>query len=232
MNMMHDSHAQTRPLIAITPDLLDRNGHETIRCTSAYARAIWDAGGHGVVVTPSTGSIAEMVSRFDGFVLSGGDDPCTESFGVPTHPKTTRVHPIRQSFETALLVELRDRDADKPVLGVCLGMQMMALVAGGALDQFMPESVSTHDEHWENTHEVSPVTGVDFPEGSVRSKHHQSVNNPGSMRVIAHAPDHVVEAIDDPSRGYYVGVQWHPERTADHVMGQGIFDSFVRACRS
>ena len=64
----------------------------------------------------------------------GGDDPRTEPFGEPTHPKATPVEPERQAFETALLEELQRRPG-APVLGVCLGMQMMALHAGGKLNQ-------------------------------------------------------------------------------------------------
>jgi putative glutamine amidotransferase len=231
MNQMSHSKQQSRPLIAISPDLLDRNGQETIRCTSAYSRAVHAAGGIGVVVPPIHETIPDLLARFDGFLFTGGDDPKTESFGVPTHPETTPVHPHRQKFETELLSHLQCNRPQAPVLGVCLGMQMMALVEGGSLDQFMPETTETHAEHWEQSHVVRAVSGAEFPEGIVRSKHHQAVAETGAMRTLATAHDGVIEAIDDPSRTYFVGVQWHPERTDDPKMGQQIFDRFVAVCK-
>jgi putative glutamine amidotransferase len=231
MNQMTHSQHQSRPLIAISPDLLDRNGHETVRCTSAYAKAIWSAGGLGVVVPPIVDSIPDLVSRFDGFVLSGGDDPVMEPFDTPSHPMTTPVHPARQQFETELLRYLQSKNPDTPVLGVCLGMQMMALLGGGSLDQYMPETTQTHEKHWENHHEVGPVDGVEFASGIVRSKHHQAVSDAGRLRTLACSSDGVIEAIEDPDRKFFVGVQWHPERTEDPVLGQAIFDRLVECCR-
>ncbi len=231
MKQMNTPSPHPRPLIAITPDLLDRNGHQTIRCTSAYGQKIWAAGGIGVVIEPCLGHLDEILDRFDGFVLSGGDDPKTEPFGVPTHPKTTAVHTVRQEFETRLLEALEQRRPNTPVLGVCLGMQMMALCSGGKLDQYMPDSLMTHDQHWENEHEILVASDAEFQSGMVRSKHHQAVSDPGSMRVLAHAPDGVIEAIENPQRGYYIGVQWHPERTADDRLGQWFFDRLVESCR-
>lgn len=229
MKQMPTPDSTNRPMIAISPDLLDRNGHETIRVTSAYARRIWDAGGLGLVVPSDIATIPELLARFDGFVLTGGDDPRTEPFGEPTHSQTTPVHPVRQGFETELLRALRSDAPDLPVLGVCLGMQMMALSSGGSLDQFMPETTATHAEHWEANHAVAGEHG--YPSGEVRSKHHQAVRDPGSMRIVSCAHDGVVEAIDDPSRKHFIGVQWHPERTDEHAMGQWYFDQLVAACR-
>lgn len=229
MKQMTTASSPIRPLIAISPDLLERNGHETIRVTSSYAQRVWEAGGLGIVIPSVISTIPDLLARFDGFVFTGGDDPKTEPFDEPTHPKTTPVHPIRQEFETELLSALRSDAPDHPVLGVCLGMQMMALTSGGALDQFMPETTPTHAEHWEANHAVLGEHG--YPSGEVRSKHHQAVRDAGSMRVVARAHDEIIEAIDDPSRKHFVGVQWHPERTDDHAMGQWYFDQLVEACR-
>lgn len=229
MKQMPAISSQTRPLIAISPDLLDRNGHETIRVTSANAQRVWDAGGLGVVVPPIVATIPDLLARFDGFVFTGGDDPKTEPFGTKTHPETTPVHPVRQHFETELLAALQSQAPERPVLGVCLGMQMMALTRGGSLDQYMPDTTPTHRDHWESNHTVAGEHG--YPSGKVRSKHHQAVSDPGSTRVVARAHDGVIEAIDDPSLPFFVGVQWHPERTDDPSMGQWFFDQLVQACR-
>jgi len=226
---MTHAESQSRPLIAISPDLLDRNGHQTVRVTSSYAQRVWDAGGVGVVVSPIIDTIPELLARFDGFVFTGGDDPMTEPFGEPTHPKTTPIHTDRQHFETELLRALNDEAPERPVLGVCLGMQMMALVSGGSLDQYMPDTTQSHRDHWECSHAVEGEHG--YPSGTVRSKHHQAVRETGTLRITARAPDGVIEAIDDPSRAFFVGVQWHPERTEDPATGRWYFERLVEACR-
>jgi putative glutamine amidotransferase len=190
------------------------------------------------------------VRRCDGFVLTGGDDPRTEPFGEPTHPQACLIHPLRQEYETELLRALLI--AGKPVLGICLGMQMMALVAGGRINQHMPDSVSTARDHRAEdaqrtgrdamhaivpdlgapacpaTRLLSAATGGSGPP-HVASRHHQAVSDPGSLRVIARAHDGVIEAVTDPSRPYYIGVQWHPERTEHPALGLDLFRALVQA---
>ncbi len=175
-----------------------------------------------------------LVARCDGVVLTGGDDPRTEPFGVPTHPKATPVHEARQAFDTALIHALL-RHPEVPTLGVCLGMQMMALVSGGELDQHMPETTPSADRHAGNAlHAVRGVDDAPVPiavRGEVVSHHRQAVRRAGSMRVIGVAEDGVVEAICRPDAVFFVGVQWHPERTSDPAVGRGVFERLVEHAR-
>jgi putative glutamine amidotransferase len=221
------------PLVAITTDLIDRNSLRTAISSTHYARRVHDAGGHPVLLPPIPGTEAACLDRFDAFIFTGGDDPRTEPFGVPSHPKITPVFDDRQEFETTLLRTLAQRRPDAPVLGVCLGMQMMALVAGGRLDQHMPETTPTHADHWDSDHTVRPVGSSGGPvrlaSGTVRSKHRQAVADPGSLRTCFAAPDNIIEGVVDPDRRWYLGVQWHPERTADPALGQALFDALVAA---
>ncbi|MEM7622374.1 MAG: gamma-glutamyl-gamma-aminobutyrate hydrolase family protein, partial [Planctomycetota bacterium] len=227
--------SRVKPLIAITSDLIVVNGVERVVAGRGYAAAIARAGGMPVVVPPDIDSVPELLSRFDGFIFTGGDDPVTEPFGEPTHPSAIRVHPLRQAFECALLAALTRSAPDKPVLGVCLGMQMMALVAGGSLDQHLPETTPTHAQHWEADHDVIDVNGCGM-NGTIRSKHRQAVRDPGSLAVACRAHDGVIEAIADAARRYYVGVQWHPERPTSGsgpevaAVGDGLFRQLVNAC--
>lgn len=222
------------PLIGITTDLAEHANGPRVFAYRTYVEAVRGAGGVPVLLPPGGADAAELVGRLDGFVLTGGDDPKTEPFGEPTDPRTTPVHADRQAFETALLRALEAARPDAPVLGVCLGMQMMALVAGGRLNQHMPETCPTHAEHWERDHAVEPeagfAAGAPVLRGVVRSRHRQAVAGPGGMDVIARAPDGVVEAIRDPGRRWYVGVQWHPERTGDYAVGAALFAALVGAC--
>ena len=119
-----------------------------------------------------------------------------------------------------------------PVLGICLGMQMMGLVAGGVLNQHLPETHPSHADHWEHTHEIRSNDESVLVSGMTYSKHRQAMQDTGSMQTLATAHDGVIEAIYDPSRRFYLGVQWHPERTENVPLGQRIIDQLVDAARS
>ncbi len=224
-----------RPVIGITCDIHEHPNGVRVFSYLTYARAIEEAGGTPIFLPPRAEHASAWVDLCDGFVLTGGDDPATEPFGMPTSPHAGPiVHPDRQHFETTLLTILHEQAPDIPVLGVCLGMQMMALMAGGLLDQDMRQSCPTHAQHWEADHEVQPVQGLSTVPvctlaGIVRSKHHQAVSDPGTMRIIATAPDGIIEAIDDPGRRFFVGVQWHPERTDANAVGVGVYRALVNA---
>ncbi len=222
------------PIVGVVCGLDEKNA----RTRRAYMHRVRTAGGTPILLAPPDAEHASLASEHaelcDAFVFTGGGDPDTSKFSVPTHPSANVEHPDRQAYETALLTHLADHAPDKPVLGVCLGMQMMTLVAGGSLDQHMPDTTPTHAEHMDDhTH---PIALIDphpvLSEGLVTSWHRQAVNNAGSLRVIARAPDKIIEAIDDPTRRFYLGVQWHPERTDNHPMGQAIFDALVAATRT
>lgn len=216
------------PLIAITSDLMVRNQRPTAFSTMTYTRSVLAAGGTPVILPPTPGHIDTLLDRFDAFILTGGDDPVTEPFGIPTHTAAVRVLPDRQQFETQLLQALSDRP-DIPVLGICLGMQMLALVAAGTLNQHLPDTHATHADHWEHTHDITSIDDSILASGRVYSKHRQAVSDPGTLRVTALAPDGIIEAIDDPARRHCLGVQWHPERTDTPALGQGLFDALVAA---
>jgi len=234
--------AERGPALSDMPDMSDRPPRIGITCDvdggrhqvrRAYADLVYRAGGMPLLVpfAPAGGpagadSAAEAcVDLFDGFILSGGDDPDTTAWGVPMHPEATPVDPDRQAFESALLRAL-DRRAEKAVLGVCLGMQMMALHAGGELDQFLADDLPTAGDHWgQKMHAVTGRLG----NGLVLSHHRQAMRDPGSLRVVATAGDGVIEAVDDLVRAFYLGVQWHPERTEDERLGAALVAQLVAA---
>lgn len=203
------------------------------RIRRAYADAVFNAGGLPLLLpVPREPDREQAVSGYldlcDGFVLTGGFDPVTEHYGHPTDPRVKREHPDRQAFEEALLAAFDDR-REIPVLGVCLGMQLMALHAGGTLNQWMSDSIPSHATHYDDhAHRILSVgESSPIPEGTVTSWHRQCISDPGSLRVIARAEDGVIEAIDDPARPFYLGVQWHPERTASEPLGLDLFRSLI-----
>lgn len=216
-----------RPRIGITPDVVEIDGRTRIRLATAYADRVERAGGLPIILHPQPSLADSYLALCAGFILSGGDDPIMEEYGRPTHPMAVRVRPERQAFELALLRAIARQH--HPALGICLGMQYMALEAGGDLDQHLPEVGSARAEaHMGRAHPIAARSPL-LTDGLVISSHHQAVRHAGSLRVVAEAPDGVVEAIADATRPFYLGVQWHPERTDDQRLGQGLFDRLVEA---
>lgn len=217
-----------RPLIAITTDLIERNNRPTAICTTAYAQRITQAGGLPVLLPPIPELAEHAPERFDAFVFTGGDDPVTEPFGVPTHPKADRLPPDRQALEVELLKRLKANHPDTPVLGVCLGMQLMALVDDATLDQYMPESTPNAQRHWDADHPIIPSDTCDWlAQGAVHSRHKQVITDPGGLSISATSDDNLIEAVEDPARRFYKGVQWHPERTETPALGANLFTALV-----
>ena len=223
----------SRPIVGITTDLIPHNNIERHASPTTYALAVAAAGGVPVLVPPIPAALSDTLRLCDAFVLTGGDDPITEAFGVATHASAVRVKQNRQDYELALLDGLHEARPEVPVLGVCLGMQYMALHAGGTLNQHLPETHDNHAEHWDHEHELCPtseaVAAIRLPEGAIWSRHRQAIEDAGTLAVIARAHDGVIEAVADANRPFYVGVQWHPERTGNRALGQDVFDALVRA---
>ncbi len=229
------------PLIGITADLETlASGRLAAMCAVAYIDAVHSAGGVPLVLPPVPDLAAEHARLCDAFVFTGGNDPAMEAFGKPTHPAATLVHPRRQQYETLLLTALRDQEPGRPVLGICLGMQMMALHAGGNMNQHLPDTLASHAMHKNAQHTVNashaaaarwlPAIADGEPARSpVQSNHHQAVSDAGSLLVIARSEDGVIEAVGDPGRPFYLGVQWHPERTGAPGLGSRLFETLVKA---
>ncbi len=209
-----------KPLIAITADL---EGTSYLLKTN-YVDMVVKAGGLPAVLPPLRELSAEQVERYDGFILTGGDDIDTTVWGEGLHPKACIMDPRRQSGEWALLDALAARPS-VPVLGICLGMQVMCAHAGGKLHQHLGDVFANGEAHIGNkVHRVSGELG----DGLVTSQHHQGVADPGRLRIVASAPDGIVEALRAPDRRFYLGVQWHPERTEDPTLSLALFQSLIR----
>ena len=209
-----------RPVVGISVNLEDGQ----YRSRSEYSKAVWEAGGVPVHLTCHIESIPHYLELCDAFVTTGGDDPDTTDFGSPPHPKATLIDPIRQDFELALLESLSA--TDHPLLAICLGMQLFSLVHGGTLEQYLPDVLESAGDHWGGrSHCISGIIG----EGVVHSHHKQAMSSAGSLEIIGRSQDGLIEAVREVGRPTRVGVQWHPERTAEHRLGQGLFEALVRS---
>jgi len=202
----------------------------------AYVRAVERAGGRPLVVPPSEYGIEETLDVLDGLVFSGGSDLHPELYDADPHPETTDVHEERDRAELALLAAALERDL--PVLAVCRGSQVLNVARGGDLVQHLPEIVG-HERHKHKPGEFSEhevrldvETGVGALLGErapVKSHHHQGFGRIGEgLREVGWADDGTIEALEDPSKRFVVGVLWHPEEGEDLAL----FEALVEQARS
>jgi putative glutamine amidotransferase len=199
-----------------------------------YAAAVEATGGVPVLLPPveQVGAAEAVVARLDGLVISGGADVDPSAYGAEPHALTAGWRPDRDAWERALLDAAEA--AGLPVLGVCRGMQVMAVHAGGSLEQHTPDRVG-HQQHSPGGDEFGEVevtteagTRVAALVGdrlSVNCHHHQSVETHPGYVAAAHAADGTLEAMEQQGDRFCVGVQWHPETAAD----VGLLAGLVRA---
>ena len=204
---------------------------------STYAAAVESVGGVPVLLPPTAPygeSAAAVVARIDGLVVSGGADVDPAQYGQEPHPRTGVPRRDRDAWELALLDAATGRAL--PTLGVCRGMQVMAVGAGGSLEQHLPDSLgaTTHDPGGDafGEVEVRVASGSRLAEAlapaprlHVRCHHHQAVREHPGYEAVAWASDGELEAMEGTGDRFLVGVQWHPEVVAD----AGLFRALVRA---
>ena len=210
-----------------------------------YEEALRRAGGQLRVLDRTVDRPADVIEAADGLVLTGGADVLPSLYGETAHPGFVPSEAGRDEWELEL-TRLAS-DADRPLLGICRGLQVLAVARGGTLVQDIPTEVGTTVDHAVPEPPVAIAHDVWVADGSllarvlderlegdtcpVNSRHHQAPRDPGQgLRVSATAPDGVIEALEDPERRFCLAVGWHPEnfyRTGEFRM---LFEAFVEAC--
>jgi putative glutamine amidotransferase len=194
-----------------------------------YVRAVERAGGSPLLVPPGADTDATL-AVVDGLVFSGGSDLDPELYGDDAHPETNGVVRERDDFELALMHAALARDV--PILAICRGSQVLNVALGGGIEQHVPDRVGS-DVHKETPgvfaeHDVEVVPGTRLgslldARHDVKSHHHQGFGELGAgLREAARAPDGTVEALEDPSRRFTVGVLWHPEAGNDGALFEAL----------
>jgi putative glutamine amidotransferase len=200
---------------------------------TVYAHSIEAAGGVAVLLPPSDADAAlAVVARIDGLVIAGGADVDPWQYGAEPHERTAGWRLDRDTWELALLDAAWE--ARLPVLGICRGMQVMAVHGGGSLEQHVPDVVGDErhspggDEYGDIAVEVVPGTHLAAAigeRGEVSCHHHQGVREHPGFVASARAADGTLEAMEREDRPFWMAVQWHPETRED----AGLFKSLVDA---
>lgn len=242
-----------RPMIAVTP-LMDY-GRDSLWMLPGYMDAVLRAGGTPVMLplTDDADVVGQCAERFDAFLFTGGPDvgpsvgadPATDSATDDMDDATGRseaLSPERDRMESLLLPAVMR--LDKPILGICRGIQFINRFLGGTLWRNLPTEHPGGVEHHMDPpydvfgHTVTLASGTPLAELfagqreiAVNSYHHQAVREPApGLRVMATAPDGVIEAVWRPASRFLWAVQWHPEFLYRvDPRSQAIFDTFVRA---
>ncbi|NOT29934.1 MAG: gamma-glutamyl-gamma-aminobutyrate hydrolase family protein, partial [Planctomycetes bacterium] len=211
-----------RPWIAIVGELVQAERAE-VRLSLRYAAAIERAGGQPFVVPyTSREALDELVGRADGLVFSGGDDFDTARLGLgPTHPAAKPVPTQKQDFDLALAQSAIERGL--PTLGICYGMQLLALAGGGTLHQHLPDDRPGCQPHSGGVrHGVRVLASTKLratlgvPTLEVVSRHHQAVATIGpGWQVSGVDSEDLIEAIERTDHPFALGVQWHPELSSE-----------------
>jgi len=222
-------------------------GITTCRKLEDYRQAILHVGGETRILEPAM-TPERALEGIAGLLLTGGDDVAPARYGESPHSTVVEVDAAQDEFEIALVGRARARQL--PILAICRGIQVLNVACGGTLVQDIPSQLPGALEHtlavppnqsYSLAHEVwlekdsllsrlmrERLSDADTCE--VNSRHHQAVKEVATgFQVSATAPDGVIEAIEDPSVRFCLGVQWHPENFWRTGEFRALFEGFLEA---
>ena len=242
-----------KPLIGITGSMglgiyslqQEHMPAEQHRLSDSYVKAIYQAGGIPVVLPccEDPELMKAMADKVDAVLLSGGGDVDPQIYGQRATGRLGSVTPRRDTAELAIAKYIIE-ETDKPILGICRGVQVMNVAMGGTLHIDLPDagklchSLTMYPRHM-TTHAVEVAENSRLAESygsgeqQVNSFHHEAVDAvaPGLVVTARSAPDDVIEAVELPGERFVVGVQWHPEELIAREEAQKLFRNFVEAAK-
>lgn len=234
------------PIIGITADstyVNDRSYPEPHKVNFSprnISKAVTKTGGIPLIIPVNEPDVAKKYANIlDGLILAGGEDISPGLYGEDARNTVKATYPKRDAAEVALAKEMLDQQ--KPILGICRGLQLLNVIFGGTLYQDISENEDVFVKHIQETESNHPIHTVKVNEGSylssfssdeifVNSFHHQIIRKLGTgLKIGATSSDNVIEAIEtlDDSKSV-VAVQWHPEnlyyKDADHI---ALFENLI-----
>ena len=230
-----------RPVIGITSRYLIDKKHYNL--PDAYTKAVQRNGGTPVILPPLYAiDQDQLLGLVDGIIFTGGPDVDPILYDEEPRPQQGGIDPLRDTVEISMAKKALS--GDKPVLGICRGLQVLNVAAGGTLIQDIPSQVENAQKHnqgntqaFYGTHHVtlekgSRAHGVFGAERILpNSFHHQACKDPApGFKVTGKADDGVIEVLEIDSPVWKMCVQWHPEHMDDPVMNK-LFKSFIDACK-
>lgn len=234
-----------KPVIGITPNLRPtRIRGEAHFVLSAYVAMLARNGAIPLIapVVKTREEAREVLDRLDALLLTGGEDIDPAAYGQ-TARRPDLIAP-RSRLDSDFAYARAAKEAAKPTLGVCLGIQVMNVAYGGTLFQHIAEDLPGALEHEDDDegkspdHEIAvePATVLRAIAGAdraiVNSYHHQSVAQiAAGFRLAARGTDGIVEAIERTDLPFYLGVQWHPERMPESDLTRRLIGALADAAR-
>jgi putative glutamine amidotransferase len=233
-----------KPLIALTLDYetsKEYSKYPWYAIRENYFTSIEESGGIGVGIPHNMKDIISLLHKIDGLVITGGNfDIDPNIFGDSSVHKTVKLKENRTNFE--LLAAKIMLEQNKPVLGICGGEQLINVLYKGSLIQHIPDEIKNPIEHEQKNPRNEAGHSVTIQENTklhsiiskqnimVNSAHHQAIKVPGKGLIVnAISNDGVIEGIEDPTKTFCIGVQWHPEffiQDSDNKL----LNAFINAC--
>lgn len=244
-----------KPLIGITSNYIldDKPGLDTQvgvvgqswqMLADNYIEAIKNAGGIPVIIPihDSLETNIELIDKLDGVLMSGGNDLDPGFYGEFVTKEVGILSPKRDTVEIEMIKYIIEK-TNKPLLGICRGLQVLNVACGGTLYQDLKKS-NLNDHSITSSPLNHPIHKIEIKEESVllksifdkkiigvNSYHHQAVKGVGKdLIVTAESEDGIIEALEFNGEQFILGLQWHPEMMFDSKIQQRVFEKFVSEC--
>lgn len=208
----------------------------TTKLTPFYAQSIERSGGVPYIlpISRDLDVIKQMAEDMDGILFSGGTNIDPLKYGEQVDISCGNIEFERDIFELTLCKFATQ--ANKSILGICRGCQLIAVSAGGGLYQHIENHTQTEDRYIPS-HSIDVVKDsllyniIKADKTDVNSFHHQSIKSLGQLKIAAKTSDDSIEAVYLPSQKFHLGIQWHPERMySTSIHSKMLFDAFISSC--
>jgi putative glutamine amidotransferase len=230
-----------KPIIGISSSL----NEQVLTVPTEYIQAITKFGGVPLILpNVQKDAIDSMVQMLDGLLLTGGGDIDPTLFNEEPHQHLGSITPERDEFEIAIIHKMLK--LNKPILGICRGMQILNIAIGGDMFQdIYTQSQSkllqhaqvaprNHASHFVKVTEGSMLSDiVQVEKIKVNSFHHQAIREiPSDFKACAIASDGIIEAFESTIHSFVMGLQWHPEclLSKNDLASTSIFKAFILSC--